>query len=133
MTDIYQDTSPWNPATTPSFKLDEFRCNCGKCDGLVKMTAGFMRMAQELRHILGTPLTVVPGGGYRCPVHPDLVARPGSFHGKGRAADLRIDNGSHRMKLVNAGLAMSFGGFGFGRTFLHLDNRPASERTSWTY
>lgn len=125
-------TTPWNPATTPDFGVHELTCNCGHCDGRPYMEQMFMRRLQAMRVILGEPMVITAGGGYRCPLHPDRVARPGTYH-RGMAADIAITDGSHRLRLVASAQGAGFTGLGFGRGFLHVDSRPPPEATSWTY
>ncbi len=120
----------WDPATTPNFAPEtdpKLCCTCGKCDGAAKMSQSFMLKLQRLRDAFG-PLTVT--SGYRCPQHPETMARPNSYHAKGRAADLAVVGGPRKRLLVLADKA-GLNGWGFGSTFTHLDDRPVD--ATWTY
>lgn len=86
---------------TEHFSYSEFACKCEHCDGwpddttertLVRERVARLAESLEmgLRSPLALPMTVI--SGYRCPRHPLTIARPRSYHARGRAADLKVDD-----------------------------------------
>ncbi len=110
----------------PNFTKAEMTCSCG-C-GRADMNPDFMDRLQAIRKRFG-PLRVT--SGFRCPDHPVEArkAKPG-MHGRGRAVDVAVIGGA-RMELIRLALALGMRGFGFGRSFQHLDDRE--NYASWTY
>lgn len=119
--------------STKNFLAQELRCKCEFCKGEVPNECDpyALRMLQSLRSRVGA-LTL--NSAYRCARHPDEIKkeRPG-MHNKGVAFDIRVPYGRKRMAIIEEALKLGARGFGFGRTFLHIDFRMASEATSWDY
>lgn len=111
------------------FKRSEFTCKCG-C-GESSMNYDFVFRLERLRQRLGEQMVVT--SGYRCPDYNKKIGgSPNSQHTKGRAADIAIDNGLMRYRLVNLATLMLFPGIGVAKDFVHIDNREA-RATMWTY
>lgn len=114
--------SSWN---WPHFSLEEISCpHCGESyvdpDSLDKL--------EQLRNLLDKPLYL--NSAYRCGIHNAQVGgAPLSWHRK-LAFDISLKNFDRR-SLYLASKSVGFKGTGFGRTFLHVDNRP--KETSWFY
>ena len=74
-----------------NFRLDEFKCKCGKCDPILVDTALVDRL-QQIRDHFGKSVNV--NSGYRCKAHnesPKVGGSPTSHHVKGQAADIRVE------------------------------------------
>lgn len=73
-----------------NFRLDEFKCKCGKCDPIL-VDDRLIEWLQKIRDHFGKSITV--NSGYRCAKHnadPKTGGSPGSHHVKGMAADIRV-------------------------------------------
>jgi hypothetical protein len=73
-----------------NFRLDEFKCKCGKCDPILVDTVLVDRL-QKIRDHFGRSVNV--NSGYRCKAHnesPRVGGSPTSHHVKGQAADIRV-------------------------------------------
>lgn len=73
-----------------NFRLDEFKCKCGKCDPILVDDA-LVTWLQKIRDHFGKSVNV--NSGYRCKAHnasPKVGGNPGSHHVKGMAADIRV-------------------------------------------
>lgn len=73
-----------------NFKLDEFKCKCGKCDPILVDDA-LITWLQKIRDHFGKSVNV--NSGYRCKTHnasPKVGGSSGSHHVKGMAADIRV-------------------------------------------
>ena len=116
----------WDTELTPNFTRDEMKCSCG-C-GRSDMDGDFMIKLQAIRDSFG-PLRVT--SAFRCENHPveAVKERPGT-HGQGRAVDVAVVGGA-RMALIRVAMGNGMRGFGFGKTFQHLDDRDKYQ--SWTY
>ena len=111
----------------PNFSKEEMACSC--C-GEAKMDPDFMDRLQSIRWYYGAMKIT---SAYRCPNHPAerKKKKPGTgMHSQGRAVDVASTGGS-RMLLIQIALGQGMRGFGFGRTFQHLDDRE--NYASWTY
>ena len=79
---------------TKNFKVSEFTCHCG-C-GYNVIDQRVINMAQAIRDTLGVPVHV--NSGCRCKKHNKAVGgTDGSFHKKGKAADLSCSLGAVKM------------------------------------
>ena len=88
-------------------------------DGSVLIETDAMDLLQALRDGLGRP--VVVNSAYRDPIHnAQIGGAPRSAHKYGHAFDLAI-GGHDRHALFDAANAVGFVGFGFYRSFLHVD------------
>lgn len=74
-----------------NFKLDEFKCKCGKCDPIL-VDDLLITWLQKIRDHFGRSVNV--NSGYRCKAHnasPKVGGSSGSHHVKGMAADIRVE------------------------------------------
>lgn len=105
------------------FKIEEFRCKCGRsdCDAWpIDMTAA-MKL-DDLRREFGVPLTIT--SACRCAAHNKAVGgKPYSWHLKGLAFDVHCPDGVFMRRLVQIALRRGFA-IGVGEGFVHLDCRP---------
>lgn len=73
-----------------NFKLDEFKCKCGKCEPILVDTV-LVDWLQKIRDHFGRSVHV--NSGYRCKAHnasAKVGGSPTSHHVKGMAADIRV-------------------------------------------
>ncbi len=118
----------------PHFSPGELACRCGGrfCGGEYFHDPLFLDALEGLRGAVGRPLKI--NSGRRCRRHNAAVGgAPLSRHALAIATDVSVagwdDEGRRRLLVAARGLP--FGGFGFARSFLHLDRRP--RRTEWDY
>ncbi len=74
-----------------NFRLDEFKCKCGKCDPIL-VDEALVTWLQKIRDHFGRSVNV--NSGYRCKTHnasPKVGGNPSSHHVKGMAADIRVE------------------------------------------
>jgi hypothetical protein len=74
-----------------NFRLDEFKCKCGKCDPIL-VDDTLIAWLQKIRDHFGRSVNV--NSGYRCAKHnasPKVGGNPSSHHLKGMAADIRVE------------------------------------------
>ena len=74
-----------------NFRLDEFKCKCGKCDPIL-VDDQLIAWLQKIRDHFGRSVNV--NSGYRCKTHnasPKVGGSPSSHHVKGMAADIRVE------------------------------------------
>ena len=114
------------------FKLEEFRCPCGKCP-VKDVTPEFQTKIDQLRALLGKPIKIT--SGVRCDTHNFAVGGvPKSQHVLGIAADISTVNYSSvdKYKLVKLAIGLGFTGIGIAKSFIHLDIRPDTQAI-WCY
>lgn len=71
-----------------NFRVQEFRCKCGRCDKIL-IDDALIHWLQKLRDHFGTSIHV--NSGYRCPAHNGAVGgSETSHHMRGQAADIRV-------------------------------------------
>lgn len=110
------------------FQKSEF--DCTHC-GVNHMETSFLHRLDELRELCGFPFVIT--SGYRCKNHPEEYKKPSpGHHNQGHAADIKVNNGDQRRRLVDAALEMDFQGIGVARDFVHVDDR-SSTPVLWTY
>lgn len=110
---------------TEHFKVSEFTCKCG-C-GYNVIDQRVIDMAETIRQALGVPVRVT--SGCRCEKHNRAVGgTKGSFHMKGKAADLSCSLGALKMfetvkRLKEEGKLpdMEYCILYRGRNFIHID------------
>ncbi len=110
---------------TEHFKVSEFTCKCG-C-GYNVIDQRVIDMAETIRQELGVPVRV--NSGCRCEKHNRAVGgTKGSFHMKGKAADLSCSLGALKMfeavkRLKEEGKLpdMEYCILYRGRNFIHID------------
>jgi hypothetical protein len=74
-----------------NFRLDEFKCKCGKCDPILVDDA-LVTWLQKIRDHFGRSVNI--NSGYRCATHnasPKVGGSKSSHHVKGMAADIRVE------------------------------------------
>lgn len=110
------------------FLRDEFAC---KHTGLNEVQASFVHKLDNLRYLCDFPFVIT--SGYRHATHPAEAkkATPGT-HNRGIAADIAVNGGAQRRKLVEAALSMGFTGVGVADGFVHLDIRNTTP-VLWCY
>jgi hypothetical protein len=112
-----------------NFTADEFECPCGMCSG--KMNVAFIQKLQQQRDNFGKPMNIT--SGLRCRSYNKTVGGVlNSRHLYGEAADTAITSSVDRYNFIKCALKIGFNGIGVGRTFIHLDTRPAGF-FMWTY
>ena len=91
----------------------------------------FIDRLDELREACAFPFHIT--SGYRSPEHTFEKAKikPGT-HAQGIAADIHVENGIERRKVVEEALKLGFGGVGVAKTFVHVDIRTTGP-VMWTY
>lgn len=112
------------------FSPRELACkHCGAIMTNEQLLAGLER----LRQLVNRPIFV--NSGYRCPQHPETNRRPGSWHAKAMAADIRCIGLTARQLYRFAREVPEFRGFGVDdrRGYVHVDVRPADQQARWCY
>ena len=74
-----------------NFRLDEFKCKCGKCDPIL-VDEALVSWLQKIRDHFGKSVNI--NSGYRCEKHnasAKVGGSPSSHHVKGMAADIRVE------------------------------------------
>ena len=125
--------SPDEWATIHFFKPDEFDSPDEPGSGH-RMQFDTVRLLDELRRILGTPLRI--NSGVRTPGHNAEVAgsKDGSAHIDGWAADITCRTSRERLRLLRAAMILGFNRIGIGTTFIHLDADPSKPKdVIWLY
>ena len=123
---------------TKNFKLNEFRCKCGKCNMSNEVFSNVKDAAnnlQVLRDALKTPIHI--NSAVRCKHHNKMVnGSLKSQHLLGKAVDIvtkkfsvnQIYDVVIKLREQNK---VKFNGIGIYNTFLHLDLRD--NKTEWDY
>lgn len=90
----------------------------------------FVHRLDQLRGRCGFPFIIT--SGYRSPRHSIEAAKdePGE-HTRG-AADVGVEGGAQRRKIVAEAIGMGFTGIGVARTFVHVDDR-LGDPVMWVY
>lgn len=94
---------------------------------------------ERIRHELGGPVMTVTSG-YRSPAYNRCIGGArASQHTQGRAVDFKVAGKSPRevatvIRRLHATGAITIGGLGVYRSWIHLDTRPRTDRTyaTWT-
>lgn len=112
------------------FSEKELECPCcGKCD----MDPLFLSMLDNLRTEMGMPLYL--NSAFRCKAQNDLVKGVlSSAHLLGKAADIRVSNGSMRRLIIRAADRVGFRRIGISKGFVHVDTDTyLPQDVWWTY
>ena len=118
-------SASWDTERWPHFTPHEIACPC--C-GETCIWPEALDALERLRAALASPLRI--NSGHRCALHNARVGgAPLSLHKK-LAFDIALV-GHDPAALLAAARSAGFTGFGFGRTFLHLDTRGRPAR--WFY
>ena len=110
------------------FKLEDFACSE---TGENEIQDGFVKRLDELREACGFPFIVT--SGYRSPDHPIEAKKssPGT-HAQGIAADIAVNGGVQRRKVVHSAIILGFKGIGVAKSFVHVDTREGTP-VMWAY
>lgn len=106
-----------------NFKLDEFKCKCGKCDPILVDDA-LVTWLQKLRDHFGKSVNI--NSGYRCAAHnasPKVGGSPSSHHVKGMAADIRVE-GVTPEEVAKYAESIGIQRIGLYDTFVHIGSDP---------
>ncbi len=110
-----------------NFSREEFKCRCGNCD-YDTVDAELVIVLQQLRDHFLSPITITSGN--RCPTYNSGVGgSKGSYHIRGRAADIQIKDVSPL--IVQSYLKEAYPNkFGIGSyaLFTHIDTRTKAGR-----
>lgn len=122
------DESLWR---WPHFSPRELACKCGRhCRGEYFHDPDFLDNLEQLRAEVMQPLQIT--SGRRCAKHNAAVGgATRSQHMLRIAVDISL-TGHIRTTLARAAVKAGFTGIGFGRNFLHVDQR-AEPRVGWNY
>ena len=114
----------------PHFSAKELACKCGKhCRGEYYHDPDFLDHLEALRAEVMQPLKIT--SGRRCDRHNTAVGGASrSQHKLAIAADISL-TGHMRQLLARAAVKVGFTGIGFGKSFLHVDQRES--RVGWNY
>jgi hypothetical protein len=105
------------------FTRDELKC---KATGELVINEDALDKLELMREIMGASLKI--NSAYRSPAHNKKIGgAKNSMHVQGRAFDVS-NKGHNPVALYQAALQAGFTGFGFYRTFLHVDT---GKRRSW--
>lgn len=108
------------------FKPSEFDSPGKSGSGAENMDETTVRMLDDLRSILGFPLVISKGGGYR-----DYGSET-SQHRFGRAADVKVSGGIERGMIVKKAILLGFKGIGVYDRHIHLDTRDEPRLIMWS-
>ena len=110
------------------FKLEDFACSD---TGENEIQDEFVKKLDELREACGFPFIVT--SGYRSPNHPIEAKKssPGT-HAQGIAADIAVNGGVQRRKIVHSAIILGFKGIGVDKSFVHVDTRKGTP-VMWSY
>ena len=111
-----------------NFRLDEFKCKCGKCDPIL-LDEKLVELLQKIRDHFGKSVNI--NSGYRCPSHnasPKVGGNPGSHHMKGKAADIRVE-GVTPLEVAKYAESIGIQRIGLYDTFVHIGSD--SSRHYW--
>ena len=110
------------------FKLSDFDC---QETGENRMEAEFIEKLDELREACGFPFIIT--SGYRSPEHSiERRKKAPGTHAQGIAADIRVNGGAQRFKIVEMAHKLKFGGIGVAKSFVHVDIREKTP-VLWCY
>ena len=111
---------------TKRFKVSEFACHGSGCCSTVKIDDELVAYLQKIRDHFGKPVTIT--SGYRCSTHNKSVGGViGSYHTKGRAADIVVE-GVAPSAVATYAESIGVKGIGLYETdrdghFVHIDTR----------
>ena len=102
-----------------NFRLDEFKCKCGKCDPVL-VDEDLVAWLQRIRDHFGKSVNI--NSGYRCAAHnasPKVGGSPSSHHVKGKAADIRVE-GITPEEVAKFAESIGIRRIGLYDTFVHI-------------
>jgi zinc D-Ala-D-Ala carboxypeptidase len=111
------------------FDISEFDCSF---TGNNDMNEEFLEKLDALREACGFPFKIT--SGYRDPEgHPIEAKKPkAGTHARGIAADIHVENGIQKYKIIEEAIKLGFNGIGVAKTFIHVDLRQ-SYPVVWSY
>lgn len=111
------------------FSLYEFNCSF---TGNNEMDEDFLIKLDALREACGFPFHIT--SGYRDPEGHPIEAKKakGGTHAQGIAADIKVNNGAEKYKIISEAMKMGFTGIGIAKTFIHVDTRTSTP-VVWSY
>jgi len=112
--------------------MSEFKCDCG-C-GKVDMKDELLKKLDELRDLLGEPVTIK--SGYRClKANIECGGKTDSAHLDGYAVDIVIPNSRYRHDILSVIFKHNiFNRIGINRSTIHVDCDPLlPPRVIWHY
>ena len=111
------------------FNISEFDCSF---TGNNEMDEWFLARLDSLRHACDFPFTIT--SGYRDPVGHPIEAKKSiaGTHAQGIAADIKVNNGIEKYKIISEAMKMGFTGIGVAKTFIHVDDRT-TQPVVWSY
>jgi zinc D-Ala-D-Ala carboxypeptidase len=114
------------------FNRKEFAC---QYTGKNEISPELIDKLDELREACGFPFIIT--SGYRDSTHPiEAKKTKAGTHAQGIAADIKVNNGLQRFKIVEEAIKLGFTGIGVARSFVHVDIRNPDDTTPyvmWTY
>lgn len=102
-----------------NFRLDEFKCKCGKCNPIL-VDEALVAWLQRIRDHFGKSVNI--NSGYRCEAHnasPQVGGSKGSHHVKGKAADIRVE-GITPEEVAKYAESIGIQRIGLYDTFVHI-------------
>ena len=111
-----------------NFRLDEFKCKCGKCDPIL-VDEALVDWLQKIRDHFGRSVNI--NSGYRCEDHnssPKVGGSKGSHHVKGMAADIRVE-GITPEEVAKYAESIGIKRIGLYDTFVHIGS--ATTKSFW--
>ena len=109
-----------------NFKLDEFKCKCGKCDPIL-VDEALVTYLQKIRDHFGKSVNI--NSGYRCAKHnadPKVGGSPSSHHVKGKAADIRVE-GVTPIEVAKYAESIGILRIGLYDNFVHIGSDPTKK------
>lgn len=120
------------------FSRSEFACKCGCGFGLADgdVDAGIVILLEKIRARVGGPVRL--NSGCRCEKrNRDEGGAKHSTHMLGQAADIRVEGGWHRRRILDAAIFEGAEGVGVAKSFVHVDVHPGSpdvaRPSAWSY
>lgn len=111
-----------------NFRLDEFKCKCGKCDPIL-VDEALVAWLQKIRDHFGKSVNI--NSGYRCAKHnadPKVGGSPSSHHVKGMAADIRVE-GVTPQEVAKYAESIGIQRIGLYDNFVHIGS--GTEKKFW--
>lgn len=111
-----------------NFRLDEFKCKCGKCDPIL-VDEALVTWLQKIRDHFGKSVNI--NSGYRCEAHnssPKVGGSKSSHHVKGKAADIRVE-GVTPVEVAKYAESIGIQRIGLYDTFVHIGS--ATTKSFW--
>ena len=109
-----------------NFKLDEFKCKCGKCDPIL-VDEALVTWLQKIRDHFGKSVNI--NSAYRCAKHnadPKVGGSKSSHHMKGKAADIRVE-GVVPLEVAKYAESIGIQRIGLYDNFVHIGSDPTKK------